>query len=296
MELQYLREFLEVAKTKNISQAARNIFVTQSTLTRHIQALEREAGLPLIHSTSHGITLTPVGEEAKEVFRTILAEYDAWQARSIRKLTGTLTFGVMYYLLDVHFSEFLEYFQEKYPGVQLICRTNYQPQALLDDLQAGQLDVASGLCYREHVPAGMRFQSIGHTGLIAMMCQSDPLAKSNTITASDLNGRLRIDLAHDAYSNHLTEHFLRESGVIPGPVIYADNIETVPAKLRTGGGIHITGENCRKQGAERIAYRSIQGSHALYHIGILARTEANPLVELFWKEIQKFYLNHDKRS
>ena len=44
MELNYLREFKELAQTQNYAKAASHLYITQSTLSKHINALERELG------------------------------------------------------------------------------------------------------------------------------------------------------------------------------------------------------------------------------------------------------------
>ena len=41
MELAYLREFLQLAQTLNYSEAARQLYVSQPALTRHMQMPER---------------------------------------------------------------------------------------------------------------------------------------------------------------------------------------------------------------------------------------------------------------
>ena len=46
MEIRQLRYFLKVAETLNFSEAARKLFITQSTLSQQISHLEQEIGLP----------------------------------------------------------------------------------------------------------------------------------------------------------------------------------------------------------------------------------------------------------
>ncbi|MDD6286753.1 LysR family transcriptional regulator, partial [Acidaminococcus fermentans] len=47
MELRVLRYFLEVARQRNITRAAEALHVTQPTLSRQLQDLEKELGAPL---------------------------------------------------------------------------------------------------------------------------------------------------------------------------------------------------------------------------------------------------------
>lgn len=47
MRVEYLNEFLELAHTENYQEAAENLFISQATLFKHIQALETEFNLTL---------------------------------------------------------------------------------------------------------------------------------------------------------------------------------------------------------------------------------------------------------
>ena len=48
MQTQQLRYFLEVAKTKNITTAARNLYISQPSLSQQIINLEKELEIPLL--------------------------------------------------------------------------------------------------------------------------------------------------------------------------------------------------------------------------------------------------------
>lgn len=62
VNLRYLEEFLSVANTLSFSKSAKELHVAQSTLSRRIQALERETGMSLFERTAFGVSLTPSGK------------------------------------------------------------------------------------------------------------------------------------------------------------------------------------------------------------------------------------------
>ncbi|MEG6511548.1 LysR family transcriptional regulator [Desulforamulus ruminis] len=74
MRIEQLEYFLEVAECKNISQAADNLFVGQSTVSSAIIALEKELNIKLMKRTSHGVVLTPIGEEMLPVIRSMIKQ------------------------------------------------------------------------------------------------------------------------------------------------------------------------------------------------------------------------------
>ena len=62
MELRQLKYFVQLSKTLNFSTAAKELFITQSTLSHQILQLENELGQPLFHRNSHEVMLTEAGQ------------------------------------------------------------------------------------------------------------------------------------------------------------------------------------------------------------------------------------------
>ncbi|WP_353894013.1 selenium metabolism-associated LysR family transcriptional regulator [Proteinivorax hydrogeniformans] len=63
MHLHQLTVFVEVAKTKNFSKAAENLFLSQSTVSTHINNLEKDLGQPLFDRIGRQAILTPSGKK-----------------------------------------------------------------------------------------------------------------------------------------------------------------------------------------------------------------------------------------
>lgn len=61
MDFRQLETFVEVAKLKSFSKAAEKLFITQPTVTNHIQNLEKELDTLLINRFGKKITLTDAG-------------------------------------------------------------------------------------------------------------------------------------------------------------------------------------------------------------------------------------------
>ena len=62
MDIKQLETFIEVAKLKSFSKAANKLFITQPTVTNHIQNLEKELETVLINRMGKTISLTKAGE------------------------------------------------------------------------------------------------------------------------------------------------------------------------------------------------------------------------------------------
>ena len=58
MEIKLLRSFIELIDAGHYGKASAKLFVTQSTLSKQIQALEASVGGPLFERGRHGAKLT----------------------------------------------------------------------------------------------------------------------------------------------------------------------------------------------------------------------------------------------
>ena len=72
-----LYEFLVLSKLLNYSKAAVALYISQSVLTKHMQALEKEMGIPLLLRTTHGVTLTEAGKVLAKEAPELLGKCDS---------------------------------------------------------------------------------------------------------------------------------------------------------------------------------------------------------------------------
>ena len=63
MTLQQLRYITMVAEKGTISEAAKELFISQPSLTNAIRELEQEMQVTIFHRTNKGVTITAEGDE-----------------------------------------------------------------------------------------------------------------------------------------------------------------------------------------------------------------------------------------
>lgn len=96
MNLKQLRYFLAVAEEKQITAAAKRLFIAQPPLSYQLKQLEKELGVKLFTRTGHGIELTDAGKELQNYAERILALAAAAQTqvhRTARGELGTIKIG-----------------------------------------------------------------------------------------------------------------------------------------------------------------------------------------------------------
>jgi LysR family transcriptional regulator, benzoate and cis,cis-muconate-responsive activator of ben and cat genes len=74
VETRSLLYFIAVAEEKNIGRAASRLHITQPALTRQVQSLEQEVGVPLFTRTATGMEITTAGTTLLQHARAIRAE------------------------------------------------------------------------------------------------------------------------------------------------------------------------------------------------------------------------------
>lgn len=141
LNLQQLQSFLILQQTGSFTLAAERLGIGQSTVSQHIQRLEKTLGKRLIERSTHRVGLTAEGEALVgyargmlELDGKVMALFDEGRLR------GRLRFGISEDVVANRLSDILEHFTRLHPLVDLeltvaLSATLYQMQA------AGDLDL-----------------------------------------------------------------------------------------------------------------------------------------------------------
>jgi DNA-binding transcriptional LysR family regulator len=98
MELTYMREFVHLADVGNFMSAAEDLFVSQSSLSKHIKVLEEELGALLFDRTTRKVKLTSIGHIFLKYAREIvLLQHECLHTlrNIINNQHATVTVGVL---------------------------------------------------------------------------------------------------------------------------------------------------------------------------------------------------------
>jgi len=140
----YYRVFFRVAEYGNITIAAREMFLAQSTVSRTIQNLENELGCVLFERTTHGVSLTDEGAILYHHLKSAYEHITVAEERldSIRSLNeGVLRIGASELTLEYYLIPYLERLKREYPKICI--RVSYSnPAIAVSHLNSRLLDVA----------------------------------------------------------------------------------------------------------------------------------------------------------
>lgn len=88
MNSQQIKIFLNVAAYKSFSLAAEQLYLSQSVVSYHIRALEKEIGFSLLDRNTHGVALTPAGMEFYKSMTALELQYEEALEKARRIAAG----------------------------------------------------------------------------------------------------------------------------------------------------------------------------------------------------------------
>lgn len=188
MRIEQLQAFLAVAETGNFGQAARKCGVTQSTISRQIQSLETDLGLPLFYRTAQA-KLTLGGEQLLPRARKICQEWQNATQELADLMAGKqpeLCIAAIHSVCAYYLPPVLQQFCRKYPEVQLRVTALGSDRAL-KVLRDGLVDVAIVMHNRflTSTPE-MLVDVLFHESIQVLMAFNHPLAQYEEIPWSEL--------------------------------------------------------------------------------------------------------------
>ncbi|GFE68740.1 LysR family transcriptional regulator [Chroococcus sp. FPU101] len=188
MRIEQLQAFLAVAETGNFGQAARQCGVTQSTISRQIQSLEIDLGLPLFHRTAQA-KLTIAGEKLLSRAKKICTEWTIIH-KEIEDLhlgkQPELCVAGIHSVCSHYLPPVLQHFCRDYPEVQLRVTALGSDRAL-KVLRDGLVDVAI-VMHNRFLTASpeMVVEVLYEEQIEVLMAANHPLNQYSEVLWSDL--------------------------------------------------------------------------------------------------------------
>ncbi len=188
MRLEQLQAFLAIADTGSFQGAARKCGITQSTISRQIQALESDLGLELFHRTNQA-KLTVAGERLMPRARKICLEWQSATQEISDLISGKqpeLCIAAIHSLCAYYLPPVLQRFCHDFPEVQLRV-TSLGSDRALKVLKDGLVDLA--------IVMNNRFLTTGREMVVEVLYDepielltavSHPLAQYESVPWSEL--------------------------------------------------------------------------------------------------------------
>src|SRR5690242_8866634 len=170
MEFDDVRAFVRVAGCGSVSQAARDLGITQSAVTRRLQRLETSLGATLLNRRTRPVGLTAAGEAALGSCRRLINDMGELRTSigSAHATIGEIRIGVAHALTELTLTRPVGRLRRKFPGVVLRLCTGWS-QELLERVRIGALDAGVVLLPEgDQLPAEIVGREIGKEQLVVV--------------------------------------------------------------------------------------------------------------------------------
>lgn len=186
MDIRQLEYFAEVAKNLSFTKAASALHVSQPSISKAIQNLEAELGVPLFYRSSKQLELTDAGKavlinahQVIESFKNLRSELT--DILDLKK--GQIRIGIPPIIGAEFFSKYISNYKEKYPYIQ-IHLTEVGTKMIREGVETGQLDI--GLICNTNVNEQLEAVKILNDPLMLVVHKTHPLAQQDVIPFSHL--------------------------------------------------------------------------------------------------------------
>ncbi|SEP84454.1 DNA-binding transcriptional regulator, LysR family [Faunimonas pinastri] len=263
MNLEALRYFVAVAEAGSIREAAENLHVAQSALSRQIQNLEQAFGAPLLSRLPRGVETTPAGRIFLRRARDSLAavalardEIAALQGLS----TGEVRIASIEPFADDLLPDLITRFREKHPGITFDVRVGNTRQ-VVGLVQEGVVEI--GIGYNPPPDPALRVLTSLTQPLVALVSPHHSFAGCEEIRFADLAGQPLVLAPAGSPTRQVIEAAAARAGIRLRVVVESDSVPLRLGLAERASLIAILAELSGRAAAERGRLVSLRFSDAL---------------------------------
>lgn len=234
MNFQHLRYFLTITRRGGFTQAARELNVTQPTVSSGISELERTLGIKLFNRDSRHVDLTPQGRTLMSYALQIedLLE-EAGQRLSEDVLPDGFRFGAIDAAVIYLLPEILRSYLESYPELDLSIQVE-PSRYLVEDLLTNRSEFA--LISLPLNNPKIQAISLCSDDMPLVVGAGHRLAGRSTITPAEAALETLILFHPDSVSRHIIDERFAEAGVAPRIVMEMRSPEAMRKLVEAGVG------------------------------------------------------------
>ena len=241
MDTAYIREFVMLAECLNFGEAAERLFISQSSLSKHIQALERELGVSLFARTTRSIRLSAAGELYLSYARRIAElcseseiAIDDYKSRSSASLTIAIMQNPQYYDL----AKYITGFRQAYPELNF-SMVEADEFGLYEMFQKKIVNIFPTYATFPGLE-GHTFMPMVKSRIVAIFRRDHRYADSKCVSLNMLSGeRLLFPTRGGALSNLIHAAFRREN--IEPNIVYEGSSLGCIDLVKAGMGVSLHG-------------------------------------------------------
>jgi len=238
LSLRQLRYFTAAAELGRVSEAAKQLNISQSAVTSAIRDLEQQLAQQLFDRLPHGVELTDAGRRFLSHAYAVLAAADeaTRMPREAVKVSGTLSIAATYTVLGYFLPHHLQRFTQRYPDIDVKVQ-ELQREAVEEGLIAGRQDM--GVILTANVAnAEITHETFFGSQRRLWVPSKHPLLALDDVTLSRVAAEPYIMLTVDeaAYS---AQRYWSQTSFQPRIQLRTSSVEAVRSMVANGLGVAI---------------------------------------------------------
>lgn len=229
--------FYEVARHGSFTGAARDLMVSQSSLSIQVKQLERDLGGPLFDRRKGGVDLTEAGTVAFQVAERVFQEIDRLQSslrETERMIKGMLSLGTVNSIGIYFLPQVLTAFKAAFPDVKI--KIDFKAaERILDHLYSGKIDFAI-------IPWSRRYPeltgvTITQNKMFLVGPPDHPLANRDDVSPRDLEPHPFVGYEEGMQTRSMIDALFKRMSVSVQYSIESDNSATIKHMVMAGMGL-----------------------------------------------------------
>lgn len=260
MEIRKFQTFKKVVELKSFSKAAESLYYGKSTVSEHIQSLEREVGAPLFDRLGKTINVTETGNELYKYVVELLNTYNIIKNISVDKIDtkGELNIGISESLVIYRLNSGLSQFNHVYPNVNLkiISDNCYK---LRERLYTGELDLIITL-EPEMDFEDLITHKISEENLIFISGKEFDIKDINRENKSEIEKKCFIFTEKECSLRQFFQNYLYNIDLLPLRILEFSSIEAVKQCVVSNLGVSLLPQFCVEDLIEAKKVRVIKGN------------------------------------
>jgi len=236
MKIRQVQYVLAVAQEGSFTDAAHTLYISQSSLSKQIIALEDELGMPLFDRSRRKVTLTRAGETFLKHARTLSESYLAMMAElSAHKETPAVSILAIPVIAQYGIPDYLVQFKDAHPDLQVTLEER-EAISILPALSDHESDLA---IVRDNYLDAQRFDSlaIARDRLLVAVSETHDLASRASISLPELADENLITVGQASLLQELTLDACRQAGFEPRISYVSLRVESILGLVAANSGI-----------------------------------------------------------
>lgn len=236
MEIKQIEYFLAVVDAGSFSAAAEEQYISQSSLSKQIMALEKELGVVLFDRSKRQIALTPAAKALIPQARNLYANYQTMLASVAPfKSNAILSIVAIPVIAQYGIPSYIARFKQAYPSVQLYLEER-EASEILPALENHQFDLAF---LRSNYLDQSQYDSlvVANDQLQVILSRQHHMAARKSISLTELSNENFIVFDKGTVVHELTMDVCRAAGFEPR-IFYASlRVESILGLVASNSGI-----------------------------------------------------------